>query len=138
MALIQVNTDPSRKQLNQFGFIWLAFLIFFASVAWFKFESQHAACTLLVLSILVPVIGWIVPAFMRLIFVGLSYVAFPIGFVVSHVLLALVYYGVVTPIGLLVRLFGHDPMQKRLEPEADSYWMARDPHPDAKQYFRQY
>lgn len=138
MAIIQVNTDPSRKQLNQFGFIWLGFLIFFASVAWFKFESQRAAGTLLVLSILVPAIGWIVPAFMRLVFVGLSYVAFPVGFVVSHVLLALVYYCVVTPIGLLVRMLGHDPMQKRLEPEADSYWMARDPHPDAKQYFRQY
>ncbi len=38
---------------------------------------------------------------MRAVFVGMSYLAWPIGFVVSHVILALVYYLVFTPIGLV-------------------------------------
>ena len=47
--------------------------------------------------------------------------------VVSPVVLGLVFYLCITPIGFLMRLFGKDPMRLRLEPEADTYWIRRDP-----------
>ena len=43
MAIIQINRDPSRRQLNQFGFIWLGFLTLFGLVAWFKFHNPALA-----------------------------------------------------------------------------------------------
>ena len=139
MSIVQVNTNPTRRQLNQFGFIWLGFLTLFGAIAYFKFDNPSAAKVLWVLAVVVPVIGWLVPAFMRLVFVGMSYLAWPIGFVVSHVVLALVYYLVFTPIGLLMRLFGYDPMRGRFDPEAATYWIARDEKAsDAKRYFRQF
>ncbi len=139
MSVIQINKDPSRRQLNQFGFIWLGFLILFGVIAWFKFDNQTLAKVLWVLSIVVPVIGWMVPAFMKAIFLGMSYLAWPIGFVVSHVILAVVYYLVITPIGLIMRLVGYDPMKRRFDPEATTYWVAREEAPvEAKRYFRQF
>jgi len=138
MALITVNTNPTKRELRQFGFIWLGFLIFFGLVAWFKFDNHPVAQGLWIASVVVPVIGWFVPPFMRLVFVGMSYAAFPIGFVVSHVVLAIVYYLVLTPIGILMRLFRYDPMSRQLQPDSQSYWIKREPHPDPKQYFRQY
>ena len=138
MAVIQVNRNPSRRELNQFGFIWLGFLIFFGLLAWFKLERHTAATVVWALAVVVPIIGWLAPAFMKVVFLGLSYAAFPIGFVVSHIILAVVYYLVLTPIGLAMKVFRYDPMSRALEPDTESYWIERDPRPNPKQYFRQY
>lgn len=45
----------------------------------------------------------------------------------SPVVLALIYFGVVTPVGLLRRAFGTDPLARRFDPEARSYWIRREP-----------
>ena len=139
MSVVQINTDPTRRQLNQFGFIWLGFLTLFGGLAYFKFDNAGLASWLWVAAMVVPIFGWLVPAIMRLVFLGMSYLAWPIGFVVSHVVLAVVYYLVLTPIGLLTRLFGYDSMKKRFDPEAESYWIERSPEAvDPKRYFRQF
>ena len=103
MSVVQINTNPTRRELNQFGFIWLGFIALFGVIAQFKFGNPLVARGLWVAAVVVPIVGWLVPAFMRLVFLGMSYLAWPIGFVVSHVVLAIVYYFVLTPIGLLTR-----------------------------------
>ena len=139
MSVVQINTNPTRRELNQFGFIWLGFLAFFGVIAYFKFGSPLVARWLWVAAVVVPILGWLVPAFMRLVFLGMSYLAWPIGFVVSHVVLAVVYYLVLTPIGLLTRLFGYDSMKRKFDPEAKSYWIERRREAvDTKRYFRQF
>ena len=139
MGMIDINRNPSRRQLNQFGLIWLVFFAAVAAAMWFKLHSPVVTGTLACLAAVVPAVGWAVPAFMRLVFVGMSYLAWPIGFVVSHVLLAAVFYLVLTPIGLIMRLVGYDPMHRRFDPEAASYWIARDGAArEPKSYFRQF
>ena len=139
MSVVQINTDPTRRQLNQFGFIWLGFVAFFGVIAFFKLGNPLLARGLWVAAVVVTVVGWIFPRFMRWVFLGMSYLAFPIGFVVSHVVLAVVYYLVLTPIGLLTRLFGYDSMKRRFDPEAKSYWVGRSTAAvDSKRYFRQF
>jgi hypothetical protein len=66
------------------------------------------------------------------------YAAFPIGWVVSHVMLALIYYGVMTPIGLVMRLLGRDPLKRKLDRSADTYWEPREPIANSKRYFQQF
>jgi hypothetical protein len=51
-----------------------------------------------------------------------------IGKVWTAVLLAVVYIVSVGPIGLVMRLFGHDPLDRRLAPEP-SFWRAHEPNP---------
>ena len=108
-------------------------------IAILKFDNTAIARWLWVAAVVVPTVGWLVPAFMRLVFVGMSYLAWPIGFVISHVVLAMVYYLVLTPIGLLTRLFGYDSMKKSFNRDATSYWVERSPEAlSAKHYFRQF
>ena len=47
------------------------------------------------------------------------------GFIMTRVILSVVYYLVMTPIGLAMRLFGKDPMHRRIDPEASSYWIEK-------------
>ncbi len=45
----------------------------------------------------------------------------------NFVVLALIFYLVITPIGLARRMLGRDPMKLRFEPAARSYWIERQP-----------
>ena len=71
-------------------------------------------------------------------FVILTIVTFPIGIVVSHLLIATVYYLCITPIGLLLRLRGRDVLKRRFPAGEESYWIERKAVEDKGRYFRQF
>ncbi len=60
---------------------------------------------------------------------------FPLNRVASRLLLALGFYGLVTPRGLFLRLIGQDPLALRPGPERANYWA--DKPAGAGSYFRQ-
>jgi hypothetical protein len=64
--------------------------------------------------------------------------ALPVGWSVSHLLLLALFYLVVTPIGLLMKLLGYDPLTRGFDRSASSYWVEHAPPPDAARYFKQY
>jgi len=47
--------------------------------------------------------------------------------IVNPIILAVIYYAVVTPTGLVMRAMGKDPLRLRRLPNAESYWIHRDP-----------
>ena len=47
--------------------------------------------------------------------------------VVNPIVMALLFYGTVLPTGLVLRMMGKDPLRLKREPEADSYWIVRQP-----------
>jgi hypothetical protein len=50
-----------------------------------------------------------------------------LGKIVSPIALGVLFYGVLMPIGALVRLSGKDPLRLKLDSHADSYWILRKP-----------
>lgn len=50
-----------------------------------------------------------------------------LGKLVSPIALGILFYGVLTPIGAVVRLTGKDPLRLKLDSGADSYWIPRKP-----------
>jgi hypothetical protein len=57
--------------------------------------------------------------------------------VVSPVVLGIVFYTTVTPIGLLMRLLGKDPLRLKIDPDASTYWIERRPPGPAPDTMRQ-
>ncbi len=47
--------------------------------------------------------------------------------ITSPIALAILFYGVVMPTGIAMRLLGKDPLRLRRDPRARSYWIAREP-----------
>ena len=47
--------------------------------------------------------------------------------VVNPLVMGVIYFGVVTPSGLVMRAFGKDPLLLKYDPDARSYWIRRDP-----------
>lgn len=136
MRLIRINKNPDRRQLVVFAVAWLAVLSLTGAVSWHR-GRLAAAEIAWVSAAAVPLAGAAIPGLLRRIYVWLSYAAYPVGLAVSHVVLALVYYLALTPIGLTMRLFRHDPLGRRFEPKARTYWTTRGAAKHAEDYFRQ-
>jgi hypothetical protein len=138
MALMRINTTPSRRQALSFAALWLpGFLLLVAALLWRRQHSLPLSGALVGVAVLSALVGLAVPAAARALFVGAMYVTFPIGWVVSHVLLLVIYYVVFTPVGLIGRLFGYDPMRRRFDREARSYWVEHEAPSETTSYFRQ-
>jgi len=50
-----------------------------------------------------------------------------LGKVVAPIALGVLFYGVIAPLGLVMRLAGKDPLRLKLDRAADSYWITREP-----------
>lgn len=50
-----------------------------------------------------------------------------LGKMVSPIALGILFYIVLAPIGLIVRITGKDPLRLKLDPKAGSYWIERKP-----------
>ena len=136
MPLIRINRQPTSRQLAVFGAAWAIFCGFWAVGAW---RHQHAvtAAGLSITGIGIPLLGVVFPKALRWLYVGLSYATYPIGFAVSHVVLAVIYYLVITPLGLAMRCFGYDPLRRRFDRARPTYWQLRRDPGAPETYFRQ-
>lgn len=137
MSLVRINRHPAPRQLWVFAAAWTVFVGVAGWLQWLE-ERPNVALACAIAAVLVPAIGVVWREGLRRFYVALMLVTFPIGWVVSNVVLAVLFFGVLTPIGFILRLRRHDPMQQTDAARADSYWHRRNANPPAASYFRQY
>jgi len=137
VAMMEINWNPSRKELRQFGFLCLVF--FGGLAAWYgSSNGMTLGVKLLTGAALVGgVLGAVAPQLLKYVFVGWIVAVFPIGWTVSHLLLGFIYFFILTPIGLLLKVLGQDPMNRTLDRAAKTYWTTHEQAPMAR-YFRQF
>ncbi|MGZ0173086.1 MAG: SxtJ family membrane protein [Planctomycetales bacterium] len=138
MAIVDINWNPSRKELKTFSLLLIVFFAIVAGLTFGKGAAIETACLIAGGGAVVGIAGVLSPAFIRVVYVVWMAAGFPIGFVVSNVVLALVFYGVVWPIGLMTKLTGRNALQLGLDRKAKTYWNVRPPMKDPRRYFRQY
>ncbi len=138
MALLDINWNPDQRQLRLFllGLVLLGLLM--AALLLYKGTSPAVAAAIVGGALLLAVAGLVVPPLGRLVYVVWMAVALPIGWTVSHLVLVTVYYSVFTPIGLAMRLAGRDPLHRRFDRAARTYWWPYRQTEDVSRYFRQF
>ena len=77
--------------------------------------------------------GTVLPRVLRPVYLVWMGLAFVLGFVMTRVILTLAFVLVFTPVGLFFRLIRRDVLAQRPDPEAESYWIARDTGPSGKE-----
>ncbi len=125
---------PSRRQLRHFG--WLLSLVLAVAAA--RLAPAPVALAIEAVAAALFALATIWPASLWPLAAGLTVLTAPLGWVVGRLLLALVYYGLLTPLSVVMRLLGRDPLQRRFEPEVATYWQPRRPTADKRRYFRQF
>jgi hypothetical protein len=79
-------------------------------------------------------VGFLLPPWAHRFHVAWMRLATAIGYVNSRVLLALLYFGIFAPYGLLLRLIGRDPLNRRGQ-DRHSYWVSRQSTRQAREQF---
>jgi hypothetical protein len=128
--------DPPPRLLRQFAFLCL---VFFGVLAWraWSHRSASLAVVLGVIAVGAGLLGLARPRALRPIFVGWMVLAFPIGWLVSNILMGALFYIVFTPIALLFRILGRDALELRRR-EVTSYWSPKPVIEDPRRYLREY
>ncbi len=108
-----------RQTNRAFGLTFAAVFAVIAAVGWFVFDSQPrwavvTSAVFLVLALAAPVV--LLPL-NRL----WEKLAGAVGHVNNHVILGLFFYGFVTPVAVMMRLLGKDPMRRSFDPGTMTY-----------------
>lgn len=137
MRFQDIQRSPSTKMLRQFG--WLAAIIFLTLSAYHYGIHQRSllGMTLAVAGILFGILGSLQPKWLGPIYITWMFAAFPIGWVVSHVILAFIFYGCFLPLGWILRIKGYDPLKLK-RPAGSTFWQDRPPGRDIRRYLKQY
>lgn len=61
-----------------------------------------------------------------------------LGWINSRILLSLLFYGVITPIGLCLKLFKKETLKTTIDPKASSYWEDAESQKNPESYKRQF
>ncbi len=130
--------SKEKKDLLVFGYGLSLILIF---VAWrlMKHHGLAIGILLLLVSAFMLVITILQSSVLKTIYVYWMKGAHAIGSVIIGVILSILFYFVFTPVGIITRILGKDLLDKKLEPERDSYWVKRDQEEfDKEQLHRQF
>lgn len=132
-----VQWQPDRAELRRFaGGMLLGFGVLGLIVALRR--HQLAAPTLILWGIgLGLAVGAMIPGLGRAVYLAVYLPTSVIGFGVSHLLLTLIFVGVVTPTGVALRLMGKD-LLRRQPPQESSLWIPREESPSRSSYYRQF
>ncbi len=135
--MIGIDWNPSARTLRQFAAVAFLFLAGAAGLAYLRGRGGPAWAVPLGLSVAVGLVGSLRPEALRLVFVLLSLAVYPIGALVSHLVLLVLFFGVITPLGGLGRIARQDPLRLSRGKPPQSYWHERRRPLDKASYLRQ-
>ena len=189
--MVEVKTNPSRKDLVVFGVLWAVFFALLGRMAWYKpqglviaamvtggallislaFNREHSKRVQMhgvviplalvalwalgsgrVAGVDGPALFWVMVgigvvggvAAMALAGVGRwlytswMWAAVPLGWTFARIILGLVLFLVLTPIGFLLRSTGRDPLERTIDRGATTYWKPYRQPTDPARYYRQF
>ena len=128
----KMNWKPSNKTVHQFGWtVFIGFgviggLVFSKGHHPLAFEMWAAATAVLVLSLLAPVLAR--PIYWIWMGLGMA-----IGFVMSKIVLMVIFFVVLTPVAFVFRWMKRDPLKIK-KSDGPSYWEKHPEISDAKYY----
>ena len=136
--MITIDRNPNARALRQFSAAWLIFFSAFGAHQYFVRGHHRVGIASIIAALIFGILGLAKPAAVRWLFITSTTLAFPIGWLLSQIMLALMFYLVLTPIALIFRLTGRDVLQRKFDPTRKSYWLPKQTPRDVRSYFRQY
>jgi hypothetical protein len=112
------------RELRKFGLLVGGVFAVFGILMWARGKPHFL--WLLGPGLALVVLGLIFPRSLKYVYLAWMSLAIVLGFVVSNVLLTLLFLFVITPIGLTARLFRKDFLRLQIRPDDPTYWIRRD------------
>lgn len=117
--------DPAAGSSERgFGIVFA--VVFGIVAAWPLLDGRGPRLWALAIALLFLAAAFLRPALLTPLNRQWTRLALLLHRVVNPIVMGLLLFVVITPFGLVRRLFGRDPMRRRFDPAADSYWIRRE------------
>ena len=117
------NIKSEKSDLRKFGItIGVILLIIAGFLFWKEKESFQI---LLTFGITFCILGIAIPIILKPIYWVWMIFATILGWIMTRVILSLLFYIIITPIGLILRFFGKQFLELRWDKSKESYWNYR-------------
>ena len=117
----ELKTDP--RTLRKFGL--LVGGVFLLLGVLYLLRHKPIAPWFIGVGLVLVIFGAVLPALLKPIYLVWMSLAVVLGFIVSNMLLILLFVLVITPVGLVARLAGKDFLSLKLARSASTYWIIR-------------
>jgi len=127
MTFYAVTPVATQKQLRQFG--WMVGTVLILIGGWQLYRQIHPTARIVLWSVggFLVLSGLLTPKILAPGYKIWMRLATVLGWINTRILLGLIFYLIFTPVGLVMRLSGRDPLTQRIDRAADSYWVDRSP-----------
>jgi hypothetical protein len=125
-----MQNEADTKQLRTFALLvgGIFAVIGLWPVLW-RGEALRLWAVLLSVGLVVPGVVW--PRSLGPVYRGWMLLGHVLGWINTRILLGIIFFGLITPMGLVRRLLGKDSMRRSFEPEVDTYRVVREPRPSS-------
>src|SRR5262245_34050758 len=130
--------EPSAAELRYFGLVLAVILAALGAAARWRWHAPSVAAGVWSVAVAAAVAYYALPSLRRPLVLVWRTALRPVERAVSSLTLAIAYYLVFTPVGLLLRAAGRDSLERRLDAGAVSYFVPRRAARESARYFRQY
>ena len=117
--------EAARGSDRSFGFIIAGALVVIALVPLIR--GQEPRWFLLPISVVFALLALLAPRVLRLVNQAWHRLGLLLQKVVNPVIMGVIFAIGVIPTGLVLRLMGKDPMRRKFDPRAETYWIPRNP-----------
>lgn len=118
------NITATPRELKRFGLMMGVILFALAVYLFWKEKSSYPYFA--AVGAVFTGVGLFQPKLLRPVYQGWMTIAVIMGFVMTRVILTVLFFGLFTPIALLARLFGKDLLLQRWDKKASTYWVTRE------------
>lgn len=139
----EINWQPDRTAMRNFGrSLVLGGLVglLFSTGMRMGLGTAGWRTVQLVFGVMIPlgILAFLLPKVMKPLYFIWFFVSACIGLVTANLAMAVLYYLVLTPLGLILRLTGRDALQLRPPPDHEGMWRPHEPPRTPRRYYRQY
>ncbi len=131
------RVTPTRERVRNFGFLFGGVGLLLA--AWMVYRGNPHWAWPLVAGAVFALSGLFAYPVLRPVYIAWMGLAAALGWINTRLLLGVFFYLVMTPFGCIMRLLGKDPLERKADRAARSYWVARPRRDfDARSYEKQF
>ncbi len=124
MINVLKRIKSKKKDLREFGFIVGGVFVTISLIG--LFSQRGWASVLIIVGSILMILGAVAPRILLPFQKAWMVIAIILGAVMSRVILTIVYFLVVTPIGLFLRIIGKHFIDLEIHDDSSSYWMIRE------------
>ena len=127
------NITGTKKQLREFGLLVSGVFLILGGL--FLWQGKELYPYLFGISSFLLIVGLISPIVLKPVYKIWMGFAHILGFIMTRVILSILFYLVITPIGIIARFINRDFFNLELNREQISYWIYRENKPFRKENY---